>query len=195
MQQIVLLLALTLLEPKSSNPTPPSLPKAADISINGLSVHDSTSVATTIGGNVDVRRSDSSDVGYGPLYAAYLSEDKAQILVLGFHPGRSTNEFDEVLVRPAAKNEQLRFQVLKGSKYFVSGKGVRLGLTKQQVVAILGVPLEEAPAHGLDVARYKFTFGATDSVFLDRYSMPEYDGTYYFKRKRLVEFKFGFPYP
>ncbi len=71
---------------------------------------------------------------------------------------------------------------------FVTRKGIRLGMTRAELEALIGEPaylIGETSIYEL----------SGDSAILRRYNMPIYRATYGFKDDLLIGFQFGFPYP
>ncbi|HLG34328.1 MAG TPA: hypothetical protein VI757_05555 [Bacteroidia bacterium] len=65
----------------------------------------------------------------------YCTNDKKQTLTLYFHPGGYANEFAEFNVQAYSETDSAR--ILK-TKSFRTEKGIQLGITKEQVISILG---------------------------------------------------------
>jgi hypothetical protein len=176
--------AVILLQATLAVAAPPEVPKAADVSIHGVFLFDLESQRRVLG---DVRFSEKTAMPQ----ARFASEDGAQRLTLVSHPG-SVGDVAEVAVSHG-KGDGKR---LAGAKAFVTGKGIRLGITEQEVTALLGAPLRARRTGSSRTLEYRVEERpGKASAFLEHYGMPVYYGIYSFSGDRLVAFRFGFEYP
>jgi hypothetical protein len=121
-----------------------------------------------------------------------LSSEGTEVLVLLQHHGAERYGFGQFRVRRSSSVEGKRLK--KGSlQHFVSGKGVRLGLTIEQLVVLLGAGQRD-DGKGVVSLRYSCSSGQT-CPGLQQVNMPAYEAIYRFQRGTLVEFEAGYPYP
>lgn len=76
-------------------------------------------------------------------------------------------------------------------------KNIKLGLTRKEVVAILGpcYSTGDSTKKGITI-NYRFESPQDSRTkLLERQNMPIYYATYVFQHDKLVEFEFGFEYP
>ena len=172
--------------PSQSNDIP--LPKSADISISGIFLDDSESVKAIIGEDIDLIIP-SDDFPHLKL----VNESNTELLVLIFHPGSILGAFNEVNVKKNENNDE-QSKILPSISHFVTGKGIRLGISSKELTNILGKSQEIDEND--DKIKMVYVIGDFDkSAFLKHYNMPYYSGEYIFTDDTLVEFKFGFSYP
>ena len=82
---------------------------------------------------------------------------------------------------------------MKNIDNFVTAKGIKLGLSKVEVIKILGGKFEIVEKEkGVKIIKYNIK-GKEKFEVLKKYNVPEYFGEYIFKNDKLVEFSFGFP--
>lgn len=163
---------------------PPEVPRAADLSIHGLSLFDLESQRRVLG---EVRFSEKTAMPQ----ARFASDDGTQRMTLVSHPG-SVGDVAEVAVA-YGKGDGKR---LPGVKAFVTGKGIRLGMTEAEVTSLLGPPLRARRKDSTRTLEYRVEEKpGRASAFLEHYGMPVYYGVYRFAGDRLVAFRFGFEYP
>jgi hypothetical protein len=163
------------------------LPQCANISVNDIYLRDSESAQEVLGG--DIKLSTDKDLPYIRMF----NKDKSQMLVLTFHPGDIKNSFSEILIKKSdLKNEDIR--PLETVDYYITGKNVRLGLSKNELISILGNNHTSSSEGEILIIRYRIA-GIESSEFLRSYNMPVYYGEYRFRDNRLFEFSFGYEYP
>lgn len=172
----------------ASNTTQPCQLANPDTSVFGILLEDSASVAKQVGKVLVLKDLDEAL----PAQYTVFSEDEKQKLTLIFHPGNITNRFSEFMVGPVPAGEQ---RPTVKTKIFVTNSGIQLGLSKAQVIAILGACYQaSAPDRDTDILRYHIDDFA-NSAFLKRYNMPIYYAEYTFEKDVLTAFKFGFENP
>jgi hypothetical protein len=179
----LLIAALTCMAAKTSPEPPKSVPKRADISISGIFLNDPASAEKVLGKEIPMNGE----------HVAYWNSDRTQLLTLFFHSGDEVHSFSEIKVNQAGKSESA-IKVLSFPA-FITGKGVRLGITEKQLTAIFGKGLKERVG-SQSIIRYKIEdTSLSSSPFLQHYRMPSYYGEYRYEGGKLVEFRFGFEYP
>jgi hypothetical protein len=157
-----------------------------DTSLCGITLGNSKSADNIIGtdNNTDEREQ----------YHFYSLMD-AEILTLTQHPGDGKNQISVFNVTYSDKADhgykQLNFDTFK------TEKGIKLGMTKKEVVSRLGncyVPVDSAKEY---IEIYYRIENPKDSKtkILETHNMPVYYAKYGFSKDILKDFEFGFEYP
>jgi hypothetical protein len=120
-----------------------------------------------------------------------VNADGTEILYLIMQYGAERYQFAQFRVRRASP------EAVKGKRSsipsFVSGKGVRLGMTLDSVVQLLG-PGVRRERQG--EVRLTYSCSSTETCpGLLRVNMPGYEAVYTFRFGKLVAFDGGYPYP
>jgi hypothetical protein len=131
------------------------------------------------------------DDGY--IHHKYLSGSASEVLDLVFYPGSVKNTFDKAEVRGASPLDVQRLPRLSLSG-FVSRRGIELGRSRDEIVALLGRPQSVAEKDGRVILLYRCDSRKRCPI-LKRVNMPAYEARYVFQADKLVEFSLGFPYP
>lgn len=167
----------------------PDLPRQADLSVSGILLDDAASAKTPFGAPPDLDDPDSDHPK-----AFICNGDKTEKLVLVYYEGDTANIVSELRVeRVDAKYVDCVHPAERIAR-FVSGKGIRLGMPRNEVTRILGKNFTEHPQLDETVISYRID-NKTESDFLQRHSSPAYYGQYHFRENRLVKFSFGFEFP
>jgi len=162
-------------------------PQFIDISVNDIFLQDSRSTEKVLGGNIIV----ITEQDLPSASVRVSNKNRSEVLILTFHPGDIKNSCSEFTVTAADTQEAI---TLSGAAHFITGKGIKLGISKSDVMRILGEAYAlEAHENGLTI-KYRLE-GIESSAFLKRYNMPIYYGRYKFINDSLIEFSFGFEYP
>jgi hypothetical protein len=117
----------------------------------------------------------------------YVNTDRTQKVMLLIHPGDYRFRVAEVLVEKASGEDQLEI-FPRPIRFFLTAKGIRLGLSQSEVIERLGEPHRR---NGNNI-QYRVE---NDEYLLDEYNMPIYYGNYTFENGELVSFRYGFEYP
>jgi hypothetical protein len=96
-----------------------------------------------------------------------------QLLTMTFHPRDVVNQFSQFKIEYNSKKAKSKYKI--GNKEFVSGKGIKLGITEQKLVAALGQPKQKKNDNDYLVYSYKQENGL-------------YFGHYWFKNGKLQRF-------
>jgi hypothetical protein len=121
-----------------------------------------------------------------------LNSDGTELLALLQHYGAQRHEFGQFRVRRPSPIDAKRGK--RGAQTsFVSGKGVRLGLTVEEVVDLLGTGAQET--RDLQVTLHYACSSTRACPGLGRVNMPSYEAIYRFQNGKLVSFEGGYPYP
>jgi len=116
------------------------------------------------------------------VFSAFFCEGDATLCFSIFVVKEKLNNFKEPI-----------FTQLKNIDNFVTAKGIKLGLSKVEVIKILGGKFEIVEKEkGVKIIKYNIK-GKEKFEVLKKYNVPEYFGEYIFKNDKLVEFSFGFP--
>lgn len=166
-----------------------ALPQSADISVNNIYIDDPESSVKVLGKQIDLIEPDNDF----PQVNVY-NKDKTQILTLIFHYGGIRNSFSEFRIKLAKSNSNLPSKHLQNIENFVTGKKISLGMTKNELVNILGNKYSETTKEAGILIEYEID-DYDKSDFLKKYNMPHYYGRYHFKDNKLIEILFGFTYP
>lgn len=168
------------------------LPQSADISVSGIDLEEPKSVRRVLGDapspSEDVT---GPDAGFPTLKVCNAT--RTELLVLGLHPGSVVDSYGEFHVRSLSK-PSTGCLMLAGVDHFVSGKGIRLGMSRTRLVGILGPGFSERKEGTDSIVHYTID-DLPRSSFLQHYNLPVYFGSYRFRKGKLVSFAFGFEYP
>jgi hypothetical protein len=177
----LLIATLVGLAAKTQAEPPRSIPERADISVNGIFLEDPASTEKVLGKEIPHEEQ-----------LVYWNKDRTQLLTLLFHGGDTVHAFAEFKVTRAGKGDS----AVKALSFptFITGKGVRLGLSQRQVTAIFGKGVEEDVGRQ-HLIRYSIEDIQTKTPFLKHYNLPSYYGEYRFEDGKLIEFSFGFELP
>lgn len=122
----------------------------------------------------------------------FSNQDKTESLTLFLFYGSGENEFSEFEVK---KWYPLDSATETTSDQFISGYGIRLGMTKKDVISILGNCFKASTSvTGTEILEYHLD-NFNESDFLQRFNMPSYHAKYEFSKGKLIHFRFGFEYP
>ncbi|MBI5453524.1 MAG: hypothetical protein HY956_02740 [Deltaproteobacteria bacterium] len=164
------------------------MPRVADISVSGIFLSNPESTKKSFGMSPDFRES-SDDFPT----VQVCNSDKTEILTLVFHYGDVFDSVSEFRLMRAANPPSDCLQLTERLEHFITGKGVHLGISKKELVEILGEGFTEQNQTDQMIIRYRIEDG--QSGFLRKYNLPIYYGTYSFKGGELVKAEFGFVYP
>ena len=156
--------------------------QAVDLSINGLALLSPTTSEAVLADSDDL-----AEVAFGSTYYRFLNVDGSQILTLDVHPG--SIRYSVATVSVAYRQDEVeRPKFPGGPAVFITGLGIQLGMSRDDVEAVMGAPSRITG----DTAIYEID-GRSEAIA--RYNMPGYAASYTFERGKLVAFQFGFPYP
>jgi len=186
MLAVALLLALPQIAEAKSKKGPGCLLPNADTTLHGITLGDYRSTQRVLGRD---RRgaADNPDTDF-PWYA-FVSRDGRQVMRLRRHAGDVLDSYLEFEVRRGPDPKAIPLEADR----FVSGKGVRLGLTRKDIVALFG-PCFTASRNGkTETLRYEVAEDTDkpNSPVLKAANMPQYYAEYEFEHGRLVRFTFG----
>lgn len=125
----------------------------------------------------------------------FQTDDKKQILGVTVHPGDGYSQVSIFQVK-YLDNSKAKATPLAINQ-FATEKGIRLGLTKSEVISKLGNCYTTSDGTK-DIIEINYRIEApqdSKTKFLQRQNMPIYYATYKFKSDKLIEYEFGFGYP
>lgn len=156
-----------------------------DTSLSNIKLRDAESATTVL----KVKRL-NGDTTYN-----FSTPDKKEILSVTVHPGDYYSQVSIFQVR-YADNKTFKAASLS-INHFATEKYIKLGLTKNEVVAMLGHCYSTSDSTNKSITINYRLESPKDSrtKLLERQNMPTYYGTYVFRNDKLVEFEFGFEYP
>jgi hypothetical protein len=174
---------------------PKSIPKVADLSVAGIKLNDAKSSRAVLGREISSSTDpalieDNTEMPH----AFAVNKAGTQVLTLYFHYGGEVMAFSEFKVSLASETKLVVKPIkLTGVATFVTGKGLKLGLSEAQLIKILGPPQERSSVSGAVILDYRINDPEAGELL--NYSADLYYGTYTFKAGKLTEFRFGFHYP
>ncbi len=129
-------------------------------------------------------------------FVVFHNASGTQYLKLIFHPGNSKNRFSYFEVGSTNDKPQKSRKKLNKTRFqsFTTQSGIRLGMSKQEIVNLKGSDYQKSLTNKIQVIDYKID-NIKKSGFLRRYNMPEYTTRYFFQKDILIKFSFGFEYP
>ena len=158
-----------------------------DTSVYNIILHDKESSMRQVGENFA-----AIDGNMDMPYENFCSQDKKQTLSLFFHYGGVRNSFSEFQVRQYSPSDSA---VTLKTNSFVTNSGIKLGISKDKVVSILGSCFKTINNEKTkETIKYRIN-DFEHSIFLKRFNMPIYYAVYEFRSDKLVRFRFGFENP
>jgi hypothetical protein len=164
-------------------------PQATELSVSGIFLADPSSVASVLG-----QPPPPTELGDDFPTLQVCNTAKTELLVLVFHYGSSTNSYNQIRVRDLPKASPPCLALPGSVTHFVTGKGVRLGMLKVDLIRTFGQGYSESRQGTNTIVSYKIE-GIDKSPLLQRFNTPKYAGSYRFRNDKLLAFEFGFPYP
>lgn len=163
-------------------------PEDPDTLLSAMNLRDNSSVQAMI-------PDDSKPDSLSGQYHFYSAAPTSEILTLTQHPGDGQFNISIFNVKYADKAD--RGYILLEPKNFVSGKGIQLGMNKQEIIDKLGTCYTaKDSADGYIELYYRIESPKdTKNGFLFRNNMPIYYASYKLWKNKLGEFEFGFEYP
>ena len=125
----------------------------------------------------------------------FYNKDSSEILTLIIYPGGYKHCFYVFTVTKASNDEDKCKIYALPDKFFITESGIKIGLTKSELLAIKGEPFQIKTEQGNEILCYEINLLESKTTRLSNYCMPEYYAYYTFKQSRLIKFEFGFTYP
>ncbi len=113
------------------------LPRQADESVAGIFLDDADSVRKVLG-DVPFPGDHPSRASAPDLSLRVCNAARTELLILVFHPGGVRHENSQFEVRRLSQPPKGCVLAPAGIRTFVTGKGIRLGMTRKEVVGISG---------------------------------------------------------
>ncbi|MFA5950759.1 MAG: hypothetical protein WC807_10805 [Hyphomicrobium sp.] len=159
-----------------------------DLSVAGITLLDNESAARVLGSGLELKGGEE-DLPY----AAFVSRDGKQALVVFSHYGAVLDEYAEVEVR-AAGSEALVLKDLPVD-VFKTARGVEMGLSADAIISLFGscYKAREASENG-EIIQYEIKREQMDPALL-AHGQDAYFAEYEFASGKLVRFRFGFESP
>lgn len=165
------------------------VPREAELALSGIQLNDAQSAKTPFGMQPVLDDPDSDRPK-----AFICNADRSERLALVYYEGDTAYVISEFRVEQVATRYVDCTQPTTPIEQFVSGKGIALGMQREQLVRILGEPHQEHFQLDEIVLIYRID-DKNASGFLQHYSAPAYFGQYHFRQDQLVRFSFGFEFP
>jgi|APLak6261703504_1056268.scaffolds.fasta_scaffold01201_4 hypothetical protein len=165
------------------------LPREVDLTVSGVQLNDSSSARLPFGAQVQLDDPDSDRPK-----AFICNADRTEKLTLVYYEGDTSYIISEFQVERVETRYVDCMQPPMQIDRFVSGKGIQLGMTRNDVTHIFGKDYNEQPQLDEVVISYRID-NKNESGFLQNNSAPAYYGQYHFKEDKLVRFSFGFEFP
>lgn len=165
------------------------LPREVDLSVSEIRLNDLPSAKLPFGAQVQL-----DDPGSDRPKAFICNADRTEKLTLVYYEGDTSYIISELQVERVETRYVDCVQPPRQIDRFVSGKGVQLGMTRNEVTRIFGKDYNEHPQLDEVVLSYRLD-NKNESGFLQYHSAPAYYGQYHFKQDKLVRFSFGLEFP
>lgn len=157
-----------------------------DSSVNEISIKNAISTEKVLGKETKLG---------GEWTYRNLNSDKSKFLKLTVHPGDYYNQVSIFEVGYST-------EILKGDRFlsfndFQTEKGIKLGLTKDEIIKTFGncYEIRNSTTVGLKLV-YRIELPQdTKNNFLSNQNMPIYYAEYEFEKDKLIRYEFGFEYP
>ncbi|MBC7865446.1 MAG: hypothetical protein IAF38_20895 [Bacteroidia bacterium] len=156
-----------------------------DTVLNGIVLRNAASTEKILGRDIEFTE-DTNLVDEDFPHHYVICNNKTALLTLFFHYGDGKNQVSEFKVEQLHGDRVIfkNFAAHKlNDKDFVSGKGVRLGLTKIELMRLLGIPTLITALEG---DKTKFSYKQKNGL---------YYADYFFEKRALIKFRFGNIYP
>ncbi|KUG23983.1 hypothetical protein ASZ90_006216 [hydrocarbon metagenome] len=165
------------------------IPRQADVSISGILLNNPESTRKIL-----VNHPRPTEKSNDFPIIQICNSNNTEILTLVFHYGDVTDSFNEFRIQNISKVPKDCITPPDGIARFVTGKGIQLGISKDDLIKILGHSFIETKQDGMLTIKYKID-NFDQSNFLKKYNLPVYFGHYHFLKGKLAKFEFGFEYP
>lgn len=165
------------------------LPHQADITVSDVALDDAAGAKAPFAAPPQLDDPDSDRPK-----AYFCNEDRSEKLTLVYYEGDTAYIVSEFRVERVETRYVDCAQPAQPIARFVTGKGIRLGMTQSEVTRILGRGYNTHPQLDEIVISYRID-DKHESDFLQRHGAPAYYGQYHFVEDRLVRFDFGFEFP
>lgn len=166
----------------------PELPRQADIMVLGIVLDHAESARNAFGIKL---QPDDPDAMRPRM--SLCDHDKREKLIIEFYERDTDIVINELRVERVQTRHADCTVPPQHIERFTSGKGIRLGMSKREIIDILGKSYRESAHPNEQVISYRID--DKDTALLQRHNAPAYYGQYYFRENRLVRFEMGFEFP
>lgn len=165
------------------------LPVEAELSVSGLTLDDAANAKAPFGMPPQL---DDPDSDHPKAY--FCNHDRSERLALIYNEGDTAYIIGEFRVESVETRYSDCVQPAAPLQRFVTGKGIQLGMRRDEVTRILGPGYTEHAQLDENVIIYRIDDKGA-SGFLQSHHAPAYYGQYHFRQERLIRFGFGFEFP
>ncbi|MEI9946445.1 MAG: hypothetical protein WDN26_19770 [Chitinophagaceae bacterium] len=157
-----------------------------DTSVAGIKIHNVESTLQILGKQTKLEG--------GPAHIFY-SSDKKQKLGLTVHPGSNYSEVSIFNVSYADNSKQNGGRI--NTKEFETEKGIKLGISKKEIIERLGncYITKDSTKNSVELYYQLALPGDSKTKLLKSNNMPVYYAAYKLKNDKLDSFEFGFENP
>lgn len=166
----------------------PNLPRQADLMVLGIVLDHTESSQNAFGIKLEPEDPDAMRPRM-----TLCNHDKREKLILDFYERDTAVVISELHVESVQTPHVDCVVPPQHIDQFTSGKGIHLGMSRQEVTDILGKHYREHPHPDEQVISYRID--EKDSPLLQRHNAPAYYGQYHFKNGRLIKYEMGFEFP
>lgn len=161
-----------------------------DSSINNcIFLHSPSSTLETLG---DIMPLLDANKDLPDAYFKTQSEETEYLRVV-FFPGNELNSISQFEIGYSSNlSDTLNLNSADFSS-FQTESGIKLGMTRQELVSIKGNEFREEKVEGQTLLT--FSIDDSSSSFLSRYNMPLYIAEYWLMDGKITKYRFGFEYP
>jgi hypothetical protein len=161
-------------------------PKDPDTTLAGVNLLDAASMTALLGEDYAVVEDDDFP------HASLLNAKRGERAKFFFHNGAVQHEAAELAVDPVTREAGTPVSDIR---HFVTGRGVRIGQTRAEVVELFGPCVKTLHRRArIETVRYELT-REHQPAELRKHGYELYFAEYAFQSGRLVSFRFGFEHP
>jgi hypothetical protein len=165
-----------------------------DIDISGFELNNSESLKSLKLDTISPQRNSDPQVHFWKNFRI-TNESQNQILIFNFFPGGYVNEVAIfTLIDSKVKKDMDTPKYKTSIKEFITESGIKLGLSKEEVIKIKGQDFIKTEKGNEKEITYKIE-DYENSPFLIKYNEVGYYEKFRFDNNKLVELEFGFEYP
>jgi hypothetical protein len=173
----------------SSGPSPAGCQVSLiETDINGVRLGDEASAERVLGA-AETLPFDGDD---RPTLLLF-NRERSEMAILTQYPGAVRGSFSVIEVRSAVGASRRPGKMLEAD-HLVSERGVRIGVSQEFVIDLLGLCFTPKKTKGGRMT-IRYETEDRDHPFLKRVGMPNYFAEYTFRNNRLVAFRYGSDYP
>lgn len=181
----------------------------ADTIVHGVKLGDSDGGKKILGDRMTTKLHMVEREGGDFPWYVFISQNGSQTAAFRTHPGDVVNSYNEIEVRYRRIGQKQLFAKEESyyigregtppalpTEAFVSGSGIKLGMTKADVVKRIGRCFKVIKTRGqAETIRYEVEDESAQLPVLKGANMPSYYAEYQFERGKLVRFRIGHDYP